>query len=219
MYGDEAIKLVREAKRGLASNGPMPVYNETAVRAVLKEMRILGDEQDALVRELEDLHAATATHDDDNDEDEHEATLLRGISAAMVVHGAALERNRRCLLAYHAARVDKIKEAIWDLGGGGAGGSVVPPDMHGRLAPAEARFADRYSELLTAYAGAVPGIDLTAVPDPPKDLFVCVRVVADIGEIVTENGRPVVLRAGTQHFLRRADVERLITQGALVHVD
>ena len=52
---------------------------------------------------------------------------------------------------------------------------------------------------------------------PPKDLYIEVRVLKDCGEIFTENG-PVNLEINSTHFLRRVDVESLIRQGMLVQV-
>lgn len=52
---------------------------------------------------------------------------------------------------------------------------------------------------------------------PPKDLFVEVRVLRDCGEIMTENGL-VNLEANSTHFLRRVDVEQLIRQGLLEQI-
>ena len=49
---------------------------------------------------------------------------------------------------------------------------------------------------------------------PPKDLYVEVRVLKGCGEIMTENG-VVNLEVNSTHFLRRADVEHLIRQGLL----
>lgn len=52
---------------------------------------------------------------------------------------------------------------------------------------------------------------------PPKDLYVEVRVLRDCGEIMTENGL-VNLEANSTHFLRRVDVEQLIRQGLLEQI-
>ena len=52
---------------------------------------------------------------------------------------------------------------------------------------------------------------------PPKEMCIEVRVLADCGEVMTDQG-PVNLEKGTNHFLRRADVEGLIRQGLLQHV-
>lgn len=52
---------------------------------------------------------------------------------------------------------------------------------------------------------------------PPKELFIMVRVLQGVGEIMTENGT-IMLEKDSQHFLRRSDVEPLIRQGILEHI-
>ena len=46
----------------------------------------------------------------------------------------------------------------------------------------------RYGDLLAAYKGQWTDIDLTGSLEPPKDLFIDVRVLKDAGEIQTEYG-------------------------------
>jgi hypothetical protein len=53
--------------------------------------------------------------------------------------------------------------------------------------------------------------------NPPKSLYVEVRVLEDCGEVMTENGL-VNLEMNSTHFVRRADVESLILQGFLQQV-
>ena len=43
--------------------------------------------------------------------------------------------------------------------------------------------------------------------EPPKDLFVEIRVLSDCGEIVTSDGNIIHLEQNTTHLLRRADVK------------
>ncbi|ORZ37895.1 hypothetical protein BCR44DRAFT_1430160 [Catenaria anguillulae PL171] len=203
MYGDEALKLVREAKRTQPRTSILPNYNEPVVRNVLKELGVI----DTQIQHLQALFSDPSIDVDD--------PALQGDQAAFMVHMAAVDRNKRCLLAYHMARLDKITNLVWDLGG-----STVPADVRRRLAPPEAAFADKYVELLTAYKGEYPSLDLVAAaPVPPKDLYVTVRVVKDCGTIVTEAGRSVRLDLGSMHFLKRTEVERLITLGFLQHVE
>ena len=45
--------------------------------------------------------------------------------------------------------------------------------------------------------------------EPPRDLFVEIRVLKGCGEIMTERG-PVTLDVGSTHYLKRTDVEHLI---------
>jgi len=52
---------------------------------------------------------------------------------------------------------------------------------------------------------------------PPKNLYIEVRVLEDCGEILTESGS-INLERNTTHFLRRSDVEHLVRQGMLEEV-
>jgi GINS complex subunit 1 len=101
------------------------------------------------------------------------------------------------------------------------------------LSPQEEEYVRQYSDLLAAYKGQWTDIDLTGSLEPPRDLFIDVRVLKDAGEIQTEYGYVVCtcshLCAGTlltinsaitltknsQFFVRQGDVERLIAQGYL----
>jgi GINS complex subunit 1 len=121
-----------------------------------------------------------------------------------------MRRNKRCLLAYHRQRTEKVQELVWkgvDLleesgsaAAGGSGGSGAAAGMEGddgsgekgagntSLSPEEEEYARGYSELLAAYKGRWTDVDLTGSLEPPKDLFVDVRVLKDAGEIQTEYG-------------------------------
>lgn len=52
---------------------------------------------------------------------------------------------------------------------------------------------------------------------PPQALYIEVRVVQDIGQIVTENG-VLDLEKNSLHFMLRSDAEPLLKSGALVQV-
>ncbi|KAL7747453.1 DNA replication protein psf1 [Sorochytrium milnesiophthora] len=196
MYGDEALKLVREAKR--CGDTMLPTYNETVVRNVVKEVRLLNDELQRL------LGVA----------DENAGDPSLGLQASFVIHHASIQRNKRCLLAYHHARMRNIKALVWDLGAG-----AHTAELKRRLSPAESALAQDYADLVTNYKATYTDLDLgTSCDAPPKDLFVCVRVLKDCGEIMSERGS-ILLKKNSQHFLRRTDADLLITQGLLKHVD
>lgn len=59
------------------------------------------------------------------------------------------------------------------------------------------------------------GVDLMAYGEPPKTLFVQVRVLVDYGEFETSDGAPVVLQKNSIHSLLRQDCDMLIRQGVL----
>jgi GINS complex subunit 1 len=56
------------------------------------------------------------------------------------------------------------------------------------LSPEEEDYVRQYSDLLAAYKGQWTDIDLTGSLEPPRDLFIDVRVLKDAGEIQTEYG-------------------------------
>lgn len=56
------------------------------------------------------------------------------------------------------------------------------------LSPEEEEYIRLYGDLLAAYKGQWTDIDLTGSLEPPKDLFIDVRVLKDAGEIQTEYG-------------------------------
>ncbi|RYO98192.1 hypothetical protein DL764_007164 [Monosporascus ibericus] len=141
-----------------------------------------------------------------------------------------MRRNKRCLLAYHKTRTDRLEELVWkgydvvDLAGqqvrdgpgaAGAGLGMVNGDGgSSSLSPQEEDYVRHYSDLLAAYKGQWTDIDLTGSLEPPRDLFIDVRVLKDAGEIQTEYGA-ITLTKNSQFYVRQGDVERLIAQGYL----
>ena len=104
-----------------------------------------------------------------------------------------MRRNKRCLLAYHRTRTDKLEELVWngadvlDLSGQQQGGMNGDAGTSS-LSPQEEDYVRQYSDLLAAYKGQWTDIDLTGSLEPPRDLFIDVRVLKDAGEIQTEYG-------------------------------
>lgn len=56
------------------------------------------------------------------------------------------------------------------------------------LSPEEEEYFRQYGDMLAAYKGQWTDIDLTGSLEPPRDLFIDVRVLKDAGEIQTEYG-------------------------------
>ncbi len=80
---------------------------------------------------------------------------------------------------------------VADLAGPRAGANVGngPGDGGGSsLSPQEEDYVRQYSDLLAAYKGQWTDVDLTGSLEPPRDLFIDVRVLKDAGEIQTEYG-------------------------------
>ena len=215
MYGEQANKLVVDAKR--IQNLPhLPPYATTTVRTVTKEVRDLD----------KDVANLLAPYSSGNTQSSDGTPIKSSFNPAddpatacsLLVNHLSMRRNKRCLLAYHRTRTDKLEQMCW------AGQDVLETmqvPTNGRhngntssLSAEEEQYVHQYSDLLSAYKGQWTDIDLTGSLEPPKDIFIDVRVLKDAGEIQTEYGS-ITLTKNSQFYVRQGDVERLIQQGYL----
>jgi len=201
MYGDMGIKLVQHAKR-TQNLSHLPSYQAELVRAVTREVRDLDKDVSELLEPFQGSFDPSAD---------------QAVATTLLVNHLSMRRNKRCLLAYHRVRTDKLEELVWkgadvvDLSGQQQAASDDPTSS---LSPQEEEYVRQYGDLLAAYKGQWTDIDLTGSLEPPKDLFIDVRVLKDAGEIQTEYGA-ITLTKNSQFYVRQGDVERLIAQGYL----
>ncbi|KAL1653541.1 DNA replication protein psf1 [Didymella pomorum] len=182
MYGETANKLVQNAKRTLALPH-LPPYQSELIRSVVREVRDLDKDVASLLAPYSGSFNPASSPE---------------TACALLVNHLCMRRNKRCLLAYHKVRSDKLEEYCWNgvdvleqqaqkangsnAGDGGAAGA------ESSLSPEEEEYVRQYSDLLAAYKGQWTDIDLTGSLEPPRDLFIDVRVLKDAGEIQTEYG-------------------------------
>lgn len=212
-YGNKGKELLIDLK----SSEFLPAYNEDLVRATVQECNLHFDE----ITKMTDA----VKPDSDSDDDSSSSTTQKKTAALDVpmecrpflkLHQAALERNKRCLLAYHSYRLDKLREMRCETAN-----AVLTPDIRATFGEAEIDFYSEYDRLVSNY-GMQYGVNLTADLSPPdaEEHYVQVRVVQEgLGKIVTESGSSLVLELGSTHFVRRADVEHLVVQGMLEQLD
>ncbi|KAE8144448.1 GINS complex, Psf1 component [Aspergillus avenaceus] len=210
MYGELGNKLVQHAKR-TQSLAHLPPYQTELVRTVGREVRDLD-------RDV--AHLLTPFSGSFNPSTEP------AVACALLVDHLCMRRNKRCLLAYHRVRTEKLEELCWT--GVDVLEQQLPPaeenthqgpassqsGNHSSLSPEEEEYFRQYSDMLAAYKGQWTDVDLTGSLEPPRDLFIDVRVLKDAGEIQTEYG-VINLTKNSQLFVRQGDVERLIAQGFL----
>lgn len=137
---------------------------------------------------------------------QHDPSLIAGV----VVYHRSIQRNKRCALAYLMNRLRRIQDYRWEAG------TVATAHLAENMSGLESHFLAQYNKILGQYCDTVE-LDLTADVQPPRDLYIEVRVLRDCGSVLTDSG-PVALKPGTAHFLKRSDVEHLIRQGALEHI-
>ena len=122
----------------------------------------------------------------------------------------SVQRNKRYALAYLMNRLRRIQAYRWQVG------AAASSHLQENMSSHETNFLTAYNRILGEYSDKVE-LDLTADLQPPRDLYVEVRVRRDCGNVVTDSG-VVALKCGTAHFVKRSDVEHLIRQGALEHI-
>ena len=201
-YGQRGVELLRELKR----SDWLPSYNEDSVRATIQEINLHSEELHDIVR---------ANNRVGNETSSSGAPVPIEMRPVMLLHEVSIKRNKRCLLAYHAHRMDKLRALRWET----AGNLATP--MKFVLSESEVDFFHEYDKLASRYAigGSMGGLDWNADQNPPEENFVQVRVVqAGLGKIETEMCGVVELEVGSMHYLPRADVEHLVRQGALVQL-
>lgn len=257
MYGDHGLKLVClhfqysvwmrrvtaisnkqsqvvQAKR--AQNlAHLPPYETELVRETAREVRDLDRDVNNILEPFQGSFDPNAN---------------QGVAGTLLTNHLSMRRNKRCLLAYHRTRTNKLEELVWrgadvvDLSGqqvrDGAAGGNAPGGRStdsgtSSLSPQEEDYVRQYGDLLAAYKGQWTDIDLTGSLEPPRDLFIDVRVLKDAGEIQTEYGyvnaqsrtcscwtcadishhSAITLTKNSQFYVRQGDVERLIAQGYL----
>ncbi|OKL60223.1 DNA replication complex GINS protein psf1 [Talaromyces atroroseus] len=228
-------KQVQHAKR-TQSLAYLPPYQTEIVRSVAREVRDLDKD---VAHHLAPFESNTSSS--------FNPSAQPAIACALLVDHLCMRRNKRCLLAYHRVRAEKLEEMCWkgidvleqqqavaaannSEAAGGIGGAAngdehnnsntpttnttAPTSGQNSLSPEEEEYFRLYSEMLAAYKGQWTDIDLTGSLEPPKDLFIDVRVLKDAGEIQTEYGA-INLTKNSQFYVRQGDVERLIAQGYL----
>ncbi|EAL62807.1 GINS complex subunit 1 [Dictyostelium discoideum AX4] len=190
MFTKTAIELIKE----LRGTDSIPHYNDTSIKATIDEMIAL----------YEDLIKTITEHKEQKKEPFY-------LQHAITFHNS-INRDKRCILAYLNERLNRIKEYRWS-----SGQSLLPDQLKERLSQNEIQFFSEYDKILTEYNSKV-GLDLTIDPQPPKELYIEVRVIKELGEVVLNSGCTVNLNLNTTHFLKRSDITNLVKNGSLEHI-
>jgi len=162
MYGDLGLRLIRDSKRTL-SLPALPPPQLTLIRQILQEINVLDQSASNILQSLPSLSSIQQDYPSE--------------ACAILIHHLCMRRNRRCLLAYQRLRADRIDDMAWANG-----------EIKGTLSPEEEEYARGYNLLVAGLKGRWTDVELGGSLEPPKDLYVEVRVLKDAGEIQTEYG-------------------------------
>jgi len=180
MFTSLAVDLLRDTKRNIKTLTP---YDDNSIRKIIEEMSML----------FETLSSAVEQYDNTDPT----------IAPFFIVHHHSLMRNKRCLLAYLEHRIRLIMQYNWQLGR-----AAIPSQVLANLSPSESKFLAAHDQLLSGYVRS-SGVNILASMEPPKSVYVEVRVLEDKGQVQLESGSVVLLR-GMTHLLVRSEVEHLI---------
>lgn len=207
MYGDLASKLIQDSRRTLNLEY-LPAYQDELVAAILRETLDLNKDYQELAHDYREMMNVQSQLPLSEQLPEDQQEYRQTACALMVMH-LSMARNKRCLMAYEKMRADHLDRMAWD------DVDYLDPKNTYNLSAAEQEYLKQYMDLVVDYKGVWTDVDLTGSLEPPKDLFIDVRVLRDAGEIQTEYG-VFNLTKGSQYYVRQADVQRLIQQGYLV---
>ncbi|KAK9282409.1 hypothetical protein L1049_005326 [Liquidambar formosana] len=192
MYGREARQLVKELSSG--ENGQLKAFNSDMVDQVTKACSVHHLELQSLIRKIQEEGLDTQT-------------TRNADHFGALIHHLALIRNKRCLMAYVYNRADSIRNLRWKVG------NVLPQEIKGKLSHPEQEYFKNHDTALNLYMSALD-LDLTVDFVPPKDPYIQVRVIDDIGEVFLSD-KKTNLVCHSIHFLKRNDAEQYISQGLM----
>lgn len=219
MFGDLATKLIIEAKRA-SHLLDLPLYDHSLVKSILQETSDLNKDVEYL-NEQQSSSLSLEVHE------------RRINQCQLFVTHLCLRRNKRCMLAYERLRAGKIEEFLWlnvdpVLHQEGKSADLRGQEVDGiksgtrklaieNLSHQEQEYLKKYQDLLLDFKSGFADIDLLGDLEPPRDIFIDVRVLKNGGEVQTEYGVFNLIK-DSQFYVRKSDVDRLIQQGFLKEI-
>lgn len=192
MYGRKACQLVKEFVS--SDSGQLIVFNNDLFAQVIEEC-------DGHLLQLQALLRKMQVEGSDNQ------TTKNADHFGALVHHLSLVRNKRCLMAYVHNRAEVIQSLGWTIE------RVLPEEIEEKLSSSEKEYFKNHSATLQSYMSDLD-LDLAVDMVPPKDPYIKVRVLEEIGNVVLSDQLANLARHAIL-FLRRTDAEQYISQGLM----
>ncbi|CAN1249997.1 DNA replication complex GINS protein PSF1 [Linum perenne] len=193
MYARKAYELVKELSQ--CEKGRLQQFNEDLFNQVIDQCTQHYLELQALIRKMQEENVdVTETRNED-----HYGAL---------VHHLSLTRNKRCLMAYVYNRAEVIQSLAWKVG---FELFELPEEIQEKLSDSEKDYFGKHSAALQSYMADVD-MDLNVDMVPPKDPYIKVRVLDDMGEGIMLSDKTANLARHSMHFLKRTDAEQYIAR-------
>ncbi|KAI7684862.1 hypothetical protein SSS_07579 [Sarcoptes scabiei] len=183
MFGEKCVALIKESSR--KTTELIQPYNKILVDEVLDEMSTISQTL------YQSLHADSEISSGDLDQ-----SIMENRNKLLVskIYLRAFLWNKRCLLAYHHDRLQKLKKIRWQLG------AILPIEIRSNISEDELRWFLNYSKNLSDYMSRLSdnkGIDLSLMKAPPKKLYIQVRCITEYGRLDLDDGTSVILSKDT----------------------
>lgn len=218
MYGDLANKLMLETKRS-TNLSELPLYLHDLVKNIVQEVSDLNNDVTFLMEQLR----LAGNFEEEEFKQINECQLF-------ATH-LSMRRNKQCLLVYEKLRAQKIDAFCWlnidplvrdepIANENATFDQRTPTDnrlITENLSHPEQDYYKQYQDLVLDFKSELSGIDLSVDLEPPRDLFIDVRVLKNGGEVQTEYGAFNLIK-NSQFYVRKSDVDRLIQLGYLEEV-
>ncbi|PQP96834.1 putative DNA replication complex GINS protein PSF1 [Prunus yedoensis var. nudiflora] len=112
----------------------------------------------------------------------------------------------RSLIRYNRAEI--LRNLVWKVG------SEIPEEIQEKLSHSEKEYFKKHSEALKSYMSRVV-LELAVDMVPPKDPYIKVRVLDDMGEVELPSDNTANFARHSMHFLKRTDAEKYISLGKM----
>ncbi|XP_015573788.1 probable DNA replication complex GINS protein PSF1 [Ricinus communis] len=196
MYAKKGYELVKEFSSG--EKGQLQAFNEDLFHQVIGQCGQHYLELQALIRKMQEESVDVA----ETRNADHYGALT---------HHLSLIRNKRCLMAYVYNRAEIIRNLAWKVG---FELLELPEEIQEKLNHSEKNYYGKHSAALQSYMAEI-GIDLNVDMVPPKDPYIKVRVLSDMGEGILLSDKTANLSRHSMHFLKRTDAEQYIARGMM----
>ncbi|KAL3631809.1 hypothetical protein CASFOL_024793 [Castilleja foliolosa] len=219
MYARKASELVKEFAS--SEPGQLSSFNNDLFSQVLEECGAHFLQLQPLMRKIQEHESELKEKGRSQDEMSTSEDATRNLEAEKVaiqtalksdqfgalVHHLSLVRNKRCLMAYVYNRAEIIRSLGWMVD------SVLPEAIEEKLSTTEKEYFKKHGATLQSYMSELD-LHLTVDTIPPKDPYIKVRVLDDIGKVLLSD-QVANLAPHAIMFLRRNDAEQYITQGQM----
>ncbi|KAI3634000.1 hypothetical protein MIR68_007604 [Amoeboaphelidium protococcarum] len=196
MYGDEAIKLLRELKR---SGSGLKQFNGDSLKYIVQEIVKLHNDGTEILHNLQESGSQM----------EPSGNEMAQVNVAI----ESIQRNKQCILTYMHHRMKKIEQLAWQNRAESGGKKLPHKNIQQLLSPDEQTYYLDYCRLIYKYN--LQYVDLMGSQVPPMSLYIRVRAVKDLS-FETESGTVKIIKVGHEEHMKRSEAERYIEQGFLV---